>query len=200
MAIRFRCAYCNQLLGIARRKAGQVVRCPTCAGQVVVPNPDEEAEALDPAAPPPTEGMGGGPVFERSDFDEVFNVPAVMPPLEPPAVERRAPPAPVAFDVEQVAGPAQVVPAPAAPPDGIVLSPLKATILTMVVILLVALAFGAGLLVGLSFHTSSPGDGQPSGERPAARAALPGLTEQLIQRRHLERQSADAHQFIGSQA
>ena len=28
MPIRFRCAYCNQLMGIARRKAGTVVRCP----------------------------------------------------------------------------------------------------------------------------------------------------------------------------
>src|SRR5262249_61750502 len=40
MPIRFRCAYCNQLMGIARRKAGNVVRCPRCAGQVIVPNAD----------------------------------------------------------------------------------------------------------------------------------------------------------------
>ena len=33
MPIRFRCAYCNQLMGIAHRKAGSVVRCPTCGGQ-----------------------------------------------------------------------------------------------------------------------------------------------------------------------
>ena len=30
MPIRFRCAYCNQLMGIARRKAGTVIRCPNC--------------------------------------------------------------------------------------------------------------------------------------------------------------------------
>src|SRR5882724_9220949 len=63
MPIRFRCAYCNQLMGIARRKAGTVVRCPTCAGQVVVPNTDAEEEpegtAQQPAprpapAPPPS--------------------------------------------------------------------------------------------------------------------------------------------------
>jgi hypothetical protein len=68
MPIRFRCAYCNQLLGIARRKAGQVVRCPTCAGQVVVPNPEGE-EAVDPPPPPP-------PLFERNDFSELFHPPA----------------------------------------------------------------------------------------------------------------------------
>jgi hypothetical protein len=55
MPIRFRCAYCNQLMGIAKRKAGQVVTCPKCAGQVVVPAPDpameeEERQAGNPAA------------------------------------------------------------------------------------------------------------------------------------------------------
>jgi DNA-directed RNA polymerase subunit RPC12/RpoP len=37
MPIRFRCAYCNQLLSIATRKAGTIIKCPTCAGKVVVP-------------------------------------------------------------------------------------------------------------------------------------------------------------------
>jgi phage FluMu protein Com len=41
MPIRFRCAYCNQLMGIARRKAGTVVRCPKCAGEVIVPSTRE---------------------------------------------------------------------------------------------------------------------------------------------------------------
>src|SRR5204862_5290906 len=53
--IRFRCAYCNQLMGISRRKAGTVVRCPTCSGQVVVP-PENE-----PAAPLPAGPSKGGP-------------------------------------------------------------------------------------------------------------------------------------------
>src|SRR5947209_6334820 len=69
MPIRFRCAYCNQLLGIAHRKAGTVVRCPTCAGQVVVPSSDQMATEGGPQAPAP-------PLFERSDFDEVFTAPA----------------------------------------------------------------------------------------------------------------------------
>ena len=37
MAIRFRCAFCNQLMGIATRKVGTVVRCPKCSQQTVVP-------------------------------------------------------------------------------------------------------------------------------------------------------------------
>src|SRR5437016_186566 len=67
MAIRFRCAYCNQLLGIARRKVGTVVRCPTCAGQVVVP--DHDAEGLDKI-----DDSGNQPLFERDDFDALFNL------------------------------------------------------------------------------------------------------------------------------
>jgi DNA-directed RNA polymerase subunit RPC12/RpoP len=42
MPIRFRCAYCNQLMGISRHKAGDVVRCPKCSGQVVVPAADDK--------------------------------------------------------------------------------------------------------------------------------------------------------------
>src|SRR5204863_3328000 len=68
MPIRFRCAYCNQLMGIARRKAGNVVRCPTCAGQVVVPQTDLAAAA---GALKPSNGAEQ-PLFERSDFDELF--------------------------------------------------------------------------------------------------------------------------------
>src|SRR5215469_9744604 len=41
MPIRFRCAYCNQLMGIATRKAGTVIRCPKCAGEIIVPTPDD---------------------------------------------------------------------------------------------------------------------------------------------------------------
>jgi DNA-directed RNA polymerase subunit RPC12/RpoP len=65
MPIRFRCAYCNQLLGISRRKAGTVVRCPTCAGQVVVPAaPADEKDDDQPERPL---------VFERDNFDQLLN-------------------------------------------------------------------------------------------------------------------------------
>src|ERR671936_272529 len=104
MPIRFRCAYCNQLLGIARRKAGQVVRCPTCAGQVVVPTPEEanvEAANVEAGGPPaPAPPPWGGPPRR----------PRRPPPLEP-------------------------APAPAAvPPAGLVLSPVTATVLTVLAI------------------------------------------------------------------
>src|SRR5688500_15119571 len=85
MPIRFRCAYCNQLLGIARRKANQVFRCPTCAGQVVVPQPegDEESPPLPMPRQPPLPPGGGPapPVFERIDFEDLFNEPVVQQPV-----------------------------------------------------------------------------------------------------------------------
>ena len=44
MPIRFRCVYCDKLLGISRRKAGAVVHCPGCAKQLKVPLPDSDEE------------------------------------------------------------------------------------------------------------------------------------------------------------
>jgi hypothetical protein len=151
MPIRFRCAYCNQLLGIARRKAGTVVRCPTCAGQVVVPNPEPELPGAAAGAEQP--------IFERSDFDQVFKMPSE--PRRPalahsPAAAPAAPPpagawgthAEPGFDVERL-DPAVVTPAAPSPAArGIVLSTGKATALAVAVILAVAVAFGAGFLVG----------------------------------------------------
>src|SRR5262245_42926166 len=155
MPIRFRCAYCNQLLGIARRKAGQVVRCPTCAGQVVVPQPEEDEES--PIPPSPGDNPAP-PVFERSDFEDLFNEPVVQQPVpghppEPASAPAAAPPAPkpaaappppaggVVFELEPANAPSRK------PQVGIVLSPITATVLTVVWIVTVALAFAAGWLI-----------------------------------------------------
>ena len=173
MPIRFRCAYCNQLLGIARRKAGTVVRCPTCAGQVVVPAGEGDAEDKPPA---------DQPLFERSDFDELFN----NPPATHGKAESRAGGAPAPgggsaagtaappargplpeeawgthadpdVEVEPLGVPRGGVPAfePLPRPPGIVLSPAKATILTVIMVVGLAVAFAAGLLVGRFLLTAS---------------------------------------------
>lgn len=104
MPIRFRCVYCEQLLGIARRKAGTVVKCPNCAGQLIVPAPDaatinsteedDDATAAAPdkedlsartaqapakvtaAAGAKSDATEAGLLFERNDFDELLR-PAV---------------------------------------------------------------------------------------------------------------------------
>jgi hypothetical protein len=159
MPIRFRCAYCNQLLGIARRKAGTVVRCPTCAGQVVVPATDGGED------PKP---QGHQPLFERSDFDDLFH--SAQPVQEKDeartagakaskgAAGTAAPPeeawgthADPDVAVEPLGVPHGGAAAgfePPPRPPGIVLSPARATILTVVVVVGLAIAFAAGLLVG----------------------------------------------------
>src|SRR6478609_9048525 len=79
MPIRFRCVYCNQLLGISRRKAGTIVRCTTCEGQLIVPDPNDHAtepagmsdHEHSPAPHPITEAASGG-VFEQDDFDALL--------------------------------------------------------------------------------------------------------------------------------
>src|SRR5260370_32219784 len=152
MPIKFRCKYCNQLMGIARRKAGTDVNCPTCNGVLRVPLQDE------PSAPAPAVGQGvvppPAPVFGRSDFEEYLqaeahNQPALLAAVPLPA----APPAPLPGTVWNPQPPnlVDVEPAPlppAAPPPGIVLSNGLATLLTIAIIFLMALAFSMGLLVG----------------------------------------------------
>jgi ribosomal protein S27E len=150
MPIRFRCPHCNQRLGIARRKAGTEVQCPKCHAPVLVPPTDMEGGA-DVAAPVPAPDDAPAPaplVFERSDFEDYLKEPihqAPVPAAEPPpAPAARLPAAPPAFFPAPAPLPA---PAPQQPP-GLFLSPTQATILTVIAILLLALAFGAGLWVG----------------------------------------------------
>jgi hypothetical protein len=83
------------------------------------------------------------PLFERSDFEahlhEVVGEKAAPPPLPPPAPLPASPP--TASDSQ--------FPFPMfEPPQGIVISPTWATILTVLAILLLALSFSIGLLVG----------------------------------------------------
>jgi hypothetical protein len=142
MPIRFRCQYCNQLLGIARRKAGTRVECPTCHAQVLVP--DASAGAAVPAAAQ-APAAPQAPLFERSDFDDFLRPPEpAAPPLAPAPVER-----PASYDVERLDVPSLgVTPPSRTAGGGIVLSPSQATVLTVAAVFLLAVAFGAGLLVG----------------------------------------------------
>lgn len=141
MPIRFRCRYCNQLMGIARRKAGMMVQCPTCHAQVIVPQPENEDKA-DPAAEQHVP-EAPAPLFERSDFEDFLQNPA----RDKPTIHS-APALPFAAEIPSSPSLAATPASPRLRPPGLVLSPTQATWLTVAVILLVALAFGAGLLVG----------------------------------------------------
>ena len=169
MPIRFRCAYCNQLLGIARRKAGTVVRCPNCAGQVVVPTL-EEAGLADGPQPPV---MHGGQLFEGNEIDRMLEGAAGDQPsaldIPPPRLPSPAlPPAPAAVAPMPMPVPMPgAMPKPAAAPPGfspamapgaagtgIYLSPSRATLLSVIAVVALAIAFGLGLLVGLFLQST----------------------------------------------
>ncbi len=146
MPIRFRCRHCDQLLGIARRKAGSPVKCPTCRNEVLVPLEDEAPAPppMEPSPPPPAPN-----VFDREDFDDLLaggttrgggGVAAPAPPVtRPPAAPAQSPAN--SWSQHQAA--------PSTPPaTGLVLSPGRATLLAVVFVLLLAVSFVAGLLVG----------------------------------------------------
>src|SRR5262249_8829014 len=142
MPIRFRCAYCNQLMGIARRKAGTVVRCPKCAGQVVVPQPegpDEEGNQQDGAEIPN--------VFENSDFGKILDqgaaggphAPAVLPAAGP----RLATPEQAEFEPVSIG-------AAMRRQRGIFLTSGMLLVISALIMVLMGLAFFLGLLLGKS--------------------------------------------------
>jgi DNA-directed RNA polymerase subunit RPC12/RpoP len=165
MPIRFRCVYCEKLLGIARRKAGAVVNCPHCGEKLIVPTPEEGAEA------PGTQDEGtrgteeeqalapaGGPqLFERSDFEALLQSEPTFRSGDdesgPPKSAKPKPPPPQ-FDLESdfpEKKPAPPLPALEKPPavePGVYLSPKWLTWLSVAGVLLLALAFALGLVVG----------------------------------------------------
>jgi hypothetical protein len=159
MPIRFRCVFCNQLMGISRRKAGTVVRCPVCASPVTVPaQAEEEAVVRAPksgkARPAPEPAP---PIFERSDFDEAFN-----PSLKRAGPERSAP-EPRPFEFEAAVPPPLAVPekddalSEAAPSvgqaAGLVVTRKLAMRLGVAAVAALALAFALGLWLGQSWRS-----------------------------------------------
>ncbi|HEX4589097.1 MAG TPA: hypothetical protein VH120_04165 [Gemmataceae bacterium] len=155
MPIRFRCVYCNQLLGISRRKAGTIVRCTSCEGQLIVPEPSDAAteagQAEKPPAPPPSpkvqaaEPDRGVGVFDAAEFD------AFLEPLNGgggggPAVAK--PPAPSARRSPSASGVVTVTAA-----DTVLsLTRRGVTIAAAAAVLALGLAFAAGLLVGMALR------------------------------------------------
>jgi hypothetical protein len=156
MPIRFRCVYCNQLLGISRRKAGTIVRCTTCEGQLIVPNPDDPA-TTEPAGAQgesePSSAPAGGGLLEQSDFDAILEPQAAVP--KPAAVA--SPPAPP--QASPSVGKRSVFPSlPISPPvrsgaqPALVLTRQRLTVVSVCVVIGLGLAFAGGLLLGLSLR------------------------------------------------
>jgi hypothetical protein len=167
MPIRFRCVYCDKLLGIARRKAGTIINCPHCAEKLIVPTPDPADTAAEPdegsvqgstsekafaGAPPP-------PLFEKIDIDAMLQGKPMIRPFgepvfEPPKQKTIRTESGPGFPPLYSAAPAQAATkpgpsalGPVARPRGYYVSPAKATWLVLLMIVLLALAFGAGWMV-----------------------------------------------------
>jgi phage FluMu protein Com len=141
MPIRFRCVYCDKLLGIAKRKAGAVVNCPQCQQPLIVPTPEPE--------PPGTETPDK--LFERDDIDDMLDAnpdqtyrgPAEVP--IPAPVRNAAPPAP--FPTIPQNRPA-AAPRTRPPAQGIVLTTGHLVLLVVVILVLAGGAFAGGYMLG----------------------------------------------------
>lgn len=137
-------------MGISRRKAGTVVQCPRCAGQVIVPDDPQQSKAGNKTQPRQQAKAGAGKspaksageVFEGSDIDKLLQ-------QEPIAYNPSHQTVP--SDQSGKLAPhvhAAHAPVVAPPPAGILLTPGKMTVLAVTVVLLIGAAFFAGFLVG----------------------------------------------------
>lgn len=174
MPIRFRCAYCNQLMGIARRKAGSVVRCPTCSGQVVVPTLEEagmssgaregsrEKEKRKSTQPqPPVQLPGAGQLFEGNELDQLLEGaagehPSILAPA-PGALQNLAA-FPASTGVAPASGPPSIIQHSGAVPSqprrkGLTLMMLA--FIALLVLFAVGGAFGLGYYVGIQHERNA---------------------------------------------
>ena len=95
MPIRFRCSYCNRLLGIATRKAGMETTCPHCGYTITVPVPQEENDRTERMNFEDVEAaLGRGATEMVQPPAAVADPPVADPPKPPapPAIKPKAPP------------------------------------------------------------------------------------------------------------
>ena len=138
MPIRFRCPKCEGLLSIARRKAGTQIVCPKCRDEVLVPSADldtaepeidraDESTTAQEIEPLVSEERSASALFEKPDFAQsligsssaVSNIT-----VEPYVI-------------------------PTVPSEhGILISHKTALILGLLSVVLLALAFATGYLMG----------------------------------------------------
>ena len=73
MPIQFRCASCQQLLGIAKRKAGSHVDCPNCKKKILVPAVSSNSSVAEP--PVRRDRTQPMSIFDRMDVDKLLQKP-----------------------------------------------------------------------------------------------------------------------------
>jgi hypothetical protein len=119
--------------------------------------PERDAEGLDKV-----DDAAAQPLFERNDFEDLFNLPGNGESPQAVASQPKAPPRAVEpagswgthaepeFDIERLHPIPAIAPQESATPrpPGVHLSPLVATLVTVGVMAALAMAFLAGLLAG----------------------------------------------------
>lgn len=127
MPIRFRCVNCDGLLSIARRKAGTITRCPKCHTEVTVPDESTDLQHHD------SEG-------DEADVEPVTSAVSQEPlKLDQPALvggENPAQSITTGNTIELISE------------KGILLTPRTVTVLGLLFVVLLALSFATGLLLG----------------------------------------------------
>ena len=121
MPIRFRCTYCNRLLGIASRKAGTDTVCPHCGYAITVPYPEDESAQTERLDLGDVDELMGNGATERLAEPKTRAVPPPPVPavsarhVEKPRAENpKPPPVPKAPSAIR---PQQPAPKPAAQPS-----------------------------------------------------------------------------------
>lgn len=157
MPIRFKCPTCERMLSIARRKAGTRVVCPRCEDDVMVPDADladEEEVNVEPVDESPGSGtkpiaIGAPPkpkpqarpkqdkLFEESDFEQLLDE-KVKNAADEAAAKKPEPSKPI---------PTPPTPEPLVE-KGVILSRGAAVILSVLMLVLLGLAFATGYLIG----------------------------------------------------
>jgi len=165
MPIRFRCAYCNQLLSIATRKAGTVIKCPTCAGKVVVPGIETLASVssgqdlavngsglpeVDPSDDSTEEAQA------KSEVKGEAKIPSAGEAVPPPGSWGTHPEPP--YDVEKIHPTPPIIQAkPIGARQGLYLSRRQVVIASLLALILLILVFAAGLVLGYFWKSGISG-------------------------------------------
>ena len=149
MPIRFRCVYCNQLLSIARRKAGAIVRCTKCEGQIIEPDANPAATELDGDEPPKLRGgakrpSDAGALFERDDFEKFLE------PYQKPAMPAALADAPAPLTPRESSALHTSKPSPAPAAATIALTRKQIAVAFVLIVLGLGLTFALGLWLGKS--------------------------------------------------
>jgi phage FluMu protein Com len=161
MPIRFRCKRCNQWLAIASRKAGSEIQCPKCGWSQVVPNQEaaSAAMAMDQFAKNHETAENGSSLTVYDDQPAPIEIP------QPAQQQKTAASTPASATADLSAAEGQLALGKPVP-RGMILYP-RSTLYVQGALLLIlfAVGFGSGYLIGRGGAENKEQGGQSGKER-----------------------------------